>query len=91
VPLPAPHTPPAPVPIPAVDPLLADTLRAATEAYIRGDYLRAANLWADASCIFPIRPEHHAWRFIADTLTNRVAMGELLNVDASLVGPEAAQ
>jgi len=72
------------VPIPAADALFTDTLRAGLEAYLRGDYTRAANYWLDAAAVAGHRPDAPMWAELGASLEQRLVERALVNTHAAL-------
>jgi hypothetical protein len=71
------------VPVPASDPLFVDTLRAGLEAYVRGDYRRAADAFLDAAAIAGYRPEADLWGLLGIKLDHAVTTHALVSRDAA--------
>jgi hypothetical protein len=78
-------------PLVTADPLVAHTCRAALEAYLRGDYRRAAERLLDARAICTGRPDWAPFESLLATLEFQLASGALVSRDCGHVAaPQAA-
>jgi hypothetical protein len=77
-------------PLATADPLVAHTTRAALEAYLRGDYRRAAERLLDARPICAGRPDWAPFESLLATLEFQLASGVLVSRDCGHVAPPQA-
>jgi hypothetical protein len=77
--------------VPAADVLFVDTLRAALESYVVGDYRRAAAYFQDGAAVAGYRPESVLWANLGRELQLSVDTGELRSRDAASRQPVEAR